>query len=342
MKLAASANFCRRLGTSIRAGADLLKILEAESKHGSGQQREAMQTLHSGAKKGELLSKAMEDHKGFFPPLMVAMMRVGEATGRLDRTLLNLAEHYDQQLALRRKFTSSIIWPGIQLFGGIVVISIVIWLLGNLTPATGGQMTDILGLGLRGSGGVLVFWGYIFGFFAIVGFCLWAFSKNLGGVQNIVPILYMIPGIGPALQTITLSRFSWTLALSLDAGLDPIRSIALALDSTDSEYYRAGADDSEKAIRDDGATLAGGLRATSVFPDEYLTRIEIAEMSGTDAESTEGLAREYHERAQIAMKTISGIATGVVWLFVVGALLFFIFRIVMSIMGSYNEALQPI
>ena len=342
MKLAAAGTFCRRLGTSLRAGADLLRLLEAESKHGSGQQREAMRTLLEGAKQGEQLSAIMETKKKFFPPLLIAMTRVGEATGRLDRAMLNLAEHYDQQLKLRRQFISSIIWPGIQLFGGIVVISLVIYILGILTPATGGQMTDILGLGLRGEKGVLIFWGYILGFVSIIGFGFWAFNKNLGGIQNMIPILYMIPMIGPSLQTITLSRFSWTLALSLDAGLDPIRSIALALDSTDSEYYRAGADDSERAIRDHGATLAGGLQATSIFPDDYLARIEMAELSGTDAESTEGLAREYDERAKIAMKTISGLCTGIVWLTVAGALLFFIFRILMSITGAYSSALEPI
>ncbi|NND97160.1 MAG: general secretion pathway protein GspF [Pirellulaceae bacterium] len=342
MSLSAAGNFCRRLGTSLRAGADLLALLTAESKHGSGQQRVAMAALLDGAQHGEQLSATMRQHDKFFPPLLIAMTRVGEATGRLDRAMLNLADHYDQQLKMRRTFVSSIIWPGIQLFGGIVVISLLIYIMGILKPPTGGQMHDILGFGLRGGSGVLIFWAYIGGFFAIIGGFFWAFKHNLGGIQNIIPLFYMIPVIGPAIQTITLSRFSWTLALSLDAGLDPIRSISLALDSTDSEYYRSSAENSERAIRDEGATLAGGLQATEVFPDDYLTRIEMAELSGTDAESTESLAREYDERAKIAMKTISGFATGIVWLTVAGALIFLIFRMIMNIAGVYSEALAPI
>ena len=340
MSLSSAGTFCRRLGTSLKAGADLLALLNAEAKHGPSRQREAMRVLLDGAKRGDQLSTAMAERDRFFPPLLIAMTRVGEATGRLDRALLNLAEHYDQQLKLRRQFMSSIIWPGIQLFGGIVVISLLIYIMGILKPATGGQMHDILGFGLRGGRGVLIFWAYIGTFFAIIGAMIWAFMRNIGGVQNLIPLFYMIPVIGPAIQTITLSRFSWTLALSLDAGLDPIRSISLALDSTDSEYYRAGAEDSERAIRDEGATLAGGLEATEIFPDEYLSRIEMAEISGTDAESTEGLAREYDERAKIAMKTLSGVATGIVWLSVAGALIFLIFRMIMSIAGAYSSALD--
>ena len=328
------------MGVSLRAGADLLSILESESKHGPAQQREAMRILRAGAKNGEELSDIMKTREKFFPPLLISMTRVGEATGRIERTMLSLAEHYDQQLKLRRSFVSSIIWPGIQLFGGIVVISLLIWIMGVLTPSTGGQMTDILGFGLRGPRGVLIFWAYIGGFFAIIGALIWGFKNNIGGAQNIIPLFYMVPVIGPAIQTITLARFSWTLALSLDSGLDPIRSIALALDSTDSDYYRAGIEDSKVAIRNKGATLAGGLEATDIFPDDYIARIEMAELSGTDAESTEGLAREYDERAKIALKTISGFASGIVWMTVAGCLIFLIFRMVMSIAGAYSSALD--
>ena len=339
MGLAASGTFCRRLGTSLKAGADLLAVLESESKHGPARQREAMRYLHTGVKQGEQLSNLMKSRDKFFPPLMISMTRVGETTGRIERALLSLADNYDQQLKLRRSFVSSIIWPGIQLFGGVVVISLFIWIMGVLTTSGGGQMTDMLGFGLRGPKGVLIFWAYIGGFLSVVGALIWIFKNNIGGSQNIIPLFYMIPVIGPAIQTITLARFSWTLALSLDSGLDPIGSIALALDSTDSDYYRAGTEDAKIAIRDRGATLAGGLKATDIFPEEYLARIEMAELSGTDAESTEGLAREYDERAKIALKTISGFASGIVWMTVAGALIFLIFRMVMNIAGAYSNAL---
>ena len=170
---------------------------------------------------------------------------------------------------------------------------------------------------------------------------VWAFFRNVGGLQNLIPLLYAIPGVGPAIQTITLSRFSWTLSLALDAGLDPIRSISLALDSTASAYYQSGAGKAEKAILG-GETLAGGLRATQIFPDDYLSFIEIAELSGTDAESIDGLAKQYDERARMAMKTIAGIASGLIWLFVVGVMIFLIIRLAMNIAGVYSEALQPI
>ncbi|MEM9585817.1 MAG: type II secretion system F family protein [Planctomycetota bacterium] len=341
MSLSSAAVFCRRFGTGLRAGADILRLLRAEAKQGPTRQRDAINHVADAAGKGEHLSVSMDSQRPFFPPLMIAMTRAGEATGRLERALLALADHYEQRVTLRRSFLRSIAWPAIQLTGAILVISLVIWLLGILTPATGGEMKDILGLGLRGSSGVLKFWAFCATVFALIGGFVWAFSRNIAGLQNIIPLVYLVPKIGPAIQTITLARFSWTMAMALDSGLDPIRSIDLSLDSTDSDYYRGGSTIAEKAIRD-GATLAESLRSTDLFPDEYLTHIEVAELSGTDAESVEGLAREYGARAEIAIKVITGILSGLIWLAVVLVILFFIVRILMFIVGMYSQALAPL
>ncbi len=325
----------------MRAGMELLRFLEMESRQGSPRQRSAMMRLHDGAKDGELLSFLMETQKPFFPPLLVAMTRVGEATGRMDRTLLALADHYDHRVAMRRSFVQSIAWPGLQLLGGILVISLLIYLLGVLTPAGGGEMFDPLGFGLKGGSGVLVFWAYIAAIIGVIVAVIWAYQRNLGGVQNIIPLVYMIPVAGPAIQTIAIARFAWTLSLCLDSGLDPIQSIRLALDSTDNDFYRSAADGTEASIRS-GMSLAETLRHTSLFPEDFVTSVDVAEMSGTDAESIDTLAKEYDTRAKIAIKTLAGVATGLIWLTVIGALIFLILRMAMNISGVYSEALKPI
>lgn len=341
MKLTVAAGFTRRFGIGLRAGADLIQLLKAEAKQGGAKHRGALLSLADDASRGEQLSASMKKQGRYFPSLMVSMTNVGEATGRLERTMLAMADHYENQVSLRRSFISAITMPMLQLFAGLGIISLLIWLLGILTPVTGGQMNDVLGLGLRGTEGVLKFWAVIAMVLAFVFGIYWAFSRNLGGIQNVIPLLYMVPVAGSALQTITLSRFSWTLALSLDAGLDPIRSVDLALDSTASDYYRSGSKKSETAIRG-GATLAQSLESTDLFPETFLSRVEVAELSGTDAESIGGIAREYDERAKMAMKAIARLASGMVWATMILVLLFFVIRMVMNVLGVYSSALDGI
>ncbi|MCD0462198.1 type II secretion system F family protein [Roseiconus lacunae] len=342
MPISAAGAFCRRLGVGLRAGASLLMLLEAETKYGSPRQKAALSELLEEIKSGFQIHEAMQKQSNFFPRLMIAMTHVGESTGKLERTFLTLAEHYEQQVKLRRQFMSSIAWPVIQLVLAIGVLSIVIWIMGILTPVGGGELTDILGLGLRGTSGVLVFWLYIACFAAIIAAVIYGFRQNLGGVHNLVPVLYLIPKLGPALQTITLARFTRILAIAIGAGLDPIRSVKLALASTGSDYYESGAETVKVAIQERGSTMSEALRLTDIFPDTFLQLVEVSELSGTESESIEHIADEYEARSQMAMRTISGIVTGVIWISVMGLLVFFIMRIAMVYVGNINSALQDL
>lgn len=341
MPLGASANFCRRFGTGLRAGVDILRLLANETKHGSAKQKVAMNSLHRAIRDGETLPDAMKKQDGYFSPLMIAMASAGEATGKLERTFLTLAGHLEERVKIRREFLRQISWPMLQLFAAVNILALLIYILGVLTPATGGEMFDPTGFGLRGAGGVLKFYGYILVVAAFICGGIVAFQKNLGGVHNLIPLLYRVPVAGPALQTITLSRFIWTLALSLDAGIDPIRAIHLGLESTDSDFYRSAKDDVEKSIRG-GKTMSETLLATGIFPDDFITAIEVAEISGTDAEAMQHLAADYDDRARRAMQTLATVASRAIGAAVMLALIFVILRMAMRITGGISDALQPI
>ncbi len=341
MGVATTAGFARRLATGYQAGADLLMLLRAEAKGGSARHRHAMLAVIEGVKEGETLSSMMERQDGYFPKLLVSMVRVGELTGRLERTMQMVADHYDHRLSIRRTFLIGIAWPMIQMVAGIFVIALLIWIQGVLTPAGGGQMLDVAGLGLRGTSGAIIFLASAAVFFALIAAGIFAARRNFLGVHNLIPLLYLIPVFGPSLQTITLSRFCWVLSLTLDTGLDAIRSVALALDSTDSEYYCGGIKPTTNAIRR-GESLADSLRAAEVLPEDFLVQLEVAEISGTDAESLQALAVQYDERAKLAIRTLCGIFTAVVWIAVVLLMLAMMFSMLMQINEARSDALSPI
>lgn len=334
MKLTTASKFTYRLGTGLNAGVDLVRLLQTEAEVGPARQRTAVARLVEGVKRGEQLSDLVS-HDAYFPSLMASMLRVGEETGKLERTLLTLSEHYEHQIATRRWFLQSIAWPVLQLIAAIGIISLLILLMGFF------DMADILGLGLRGVSGVLWFWFYTGILFGSLGLAVWAFFRNVAGVQSIIPLIYIVPIVGPSIQTITLAKFCWTLALSLGGGINPIRSIQMSLDSTNSDYYRSGSKAAEDAIRN-GATLSGALKATNLFPVDFLQRIDIAEHSGTDAESIDHLTKEYDERAKRAIKVIAGICTVLVRLAVMAILIFFIFRLFGTYIGALQGASEPI
>jgi type IV pilus assembly protein PilC len=335
-----AAGFTRRLGTGLRAGVGVLKLLELESRSGSAKHQWKMQKVVKKVSQGELLAEALSGSDGYFPTLLVQMVQIGESAGRLERTLLMLADFYDHRVQIRRDFLQGIAWPMIQLFAAIMVIGLVIWIQGVLAGPAGPSF-DASGLGLSGTSGLLIYFGCVSLIAVAISAVIIAVRMNFMGVHQLVPYAYKLPVAGPAIQTISLSRICWTLSLTLDSGLDAMRSIRMSLASAGSKHYEAGAVRAEQAIRD-GATLTGALTAANVFPEEFIHAIEVAEVSGTDAESLERLAAYYDERAKMAMRVLNGVLTGVIWMAVTLLLVFFIIRMGMQIMGVYDEAAAPI
>lgn len=335
MSLGQRAQLTRRLGVGYGAGAELTRLLEAEARVKQTRHRQAMLKLRDQIKGGVPLSEAMKRTDGYVPPLLQSMTHVGEQTGRLERTLAMMASYYEDQLKTRRAFVISIAWPMVQLAAAIVILTLVILVLGVLPNAM-----DVFGLG-RGPIAAVNFLGLNALFFSTIFLLITALRRNWLGIHNLIPLFYLIPRIGPAIQTIALSRFCWVLSLTLDSGLDVLQSVKLALGATGSEHYTSTFPEAEAAIRR-GASLAETLRATEVFPDEFLVQLEVAELSGTDAESLEAMAREYDQRAKMAIRIISGTLSACVWGLVFLLFLYFIARGLMALGGLYQEALEPI
>lgn len=335
MSLSQRAAFCRRLGTGFRAGLDVVRLCQSEARVGSARHRQVMSDVSSDVANGESLAKAMRNQGRYFSPLLVQMVHVGESTGRLERTLLALADHYEERAKLRKIFLTGIAWPVTQLVAALTIIGLAILLQGLLAGPSGPAM-DASGLGLSGVSGFITYCVSIAAIAAVLTALALAIRANFLSIHRLIPLCYRIPVAGPALQTITLSRVCWTLALTLDAGLDAIRSVKLALLSAGNAYYRDAIPTAEAAIRA-GQSLHESLAATGVFPRDFLEGLEVAEMSGTDAESLDRMAQGYEGRAKFALSVLIGVSTFVIWAAVAILIIFFIIRLFMNYVNTINS-----
>ena len=89
--------FCRTLGTLIACGVPILEALEASSHTGNAAINVALQKVKEKVSEGGFGGNALEAMK-IFPPIMPAMINVGESTGALDVMLSKLSEHFEEEL----------------------------------------------------------------------------------------------------------------------------------------------------------------------------------------------------------------------------------------------------
>ena len=104
--------FTRDLALLLHAGArinDGLELLAADSDF--GRLRPVVADIRSRIVSGESFAEALSRHEGLFPPMYVALVRVGEASGSLDRVLEVLADERARTEALKRRLGDAIRYP---------------------------------------------------------------------------------------------------------------------------------------------------------------------------------------------------------------------------------------
>ena len=321
-------NFCRTLSRGLHAGLDPVRILRMEEKRGGSALSIASGEIADSLSKGDSLKESFDQHSKLFPLLMLSMIQVGEETGNLPEILDELSRHYGEQAMLQRKLKSQITMPVFQLGMAIAVIAILIFVLGFLTDY------DPLGWGLKGASGSIFFLGIITSII-IGGFLLWKIVlSNVAFKAKISAIFVNLPVVGSYLKESALGKFSIGLGLTLNSTMSTKKALRLSMEITSNDAFIQACQPVLSSIKK-GQPIVEALSQCSIFPEEYLAQIEVAEESGSIPETCKRLALYHSEEAGRQLSIIFYLMGGAVWLCTAGFIIFMI----MKMYGSYINKL---
>ncbi|HCF05300.1 MAG: type secretion system protein [Desulfomicrobiaceae bacterium] len=126
LRKAAVAKFSRTLSTMVSSGVPILNALDIVSKT-SGNKTVELGVLDArkSIAEGQTLAEPLEE-TGVFPPMVIHMISIGEATGALDTMLGKIADFYDDEVDVAVESLTSLIEPVMIVFLGVVVGGLVI------------------------------------------------------------------------------------------------------------------------------------------------------------------------------------------------------------------------
>jgi type IV pilus assembly protein PilC len=323
------ADFCRRLGTMLRAGIDIRKSLRQEAAGSRGQHRLMMQKLADGLDRGEPLSELIASTGPYFPRLIQPMVAVGETSGHLDQVLLELSKHYDLLEASRKEFFQMISKPVIQLLIALAIIGGVIWISGSISSQTKTKV-DILGFGLTGTSGLVKYIAILTGIATAIAVTVSAMRRGLMGGGIVFRLIRRIPVVGKCLSDFSLGRLAWSLALTTNTSMSLQESLRIAFESAGDPYLHEALPEILTGIRQ-GKEVHVCFAETNRFPFEFLAPLEVGETTGMFSEGAQRLADQYQASAQHNLMKLSQVAGTAIWLMI----LFFIAMLVLSMASSY-------
>jgi type IV pilus assembly protein PilC len=142
MRKIAVARFCRTLSTLLSSGVSILEALDITARTaGNAIVESSILTTRKSIERGETIAQPLRE-TAVFPPMVVQMIGVGEATGALDTMLSKIADFYEEEVDIAVAGLLTLLEPlMIALLGGVVggiVIAMYMPIFGLITKLTGG------------------------------------------------------------------------------------------------------------------------------------------------------------------------------------------------------------
>ena len=132
------ARFCRTLGTLLKSGLTIDESLEiTKDTVGNYYYQSVLRAMGQRVSKGSKLSDNLSQFEGFFPIIVVKMIKVGEESGTLEESLMYLADFYEAEVDAATKSLSTVIEPALLIFIGLIVAFLALSIITPIYEITG-------------------------------------------------------------------------------------------------------------------------------------------------------------------------------------------------------------
>lgn len=130
--------FCGNVSTLMSAGISINRALKiTQDTVNNSVYRDIIAKIEKDVSSGEKMSFSMAGYPDYFPPFVVQMIKVGEDTGKMDTTLVEVVNFYQKDIKRAIDLFTSLIEPVMIIFLGIVVALLAVSVLAPLYGTLG-------------------------------------------------------------------------------------------------------------------------------------------------------------------------------------------------------------
>lgn len=334
----------RNLAATTKAGLSIAEAIEIIiSDTDKPALKRILQEAQSLFKSGQTLSKGFEAHANLFPPIFMGMLRAGEMSGQLDKTLAELGKYLAKEYNLRSKIKSALMYPIILLTasGGVVAL-LLMFVLPKLTKAfasSGVELPFITKVFLGISS--MLTWSYMLDGILLV-FLVWFFvyfRTTRFGKKLFFSIIAHMPVASDLIKKVALVRFSRTFGNLIAGGISAVEALELSAQSIGNQAYTRALDAVGADIRN-GITISESLaKFPDLFPRLLVSLVIVGERTGTLSEILGTFSDFYEEEVDNKLKDLTATLEPVLLLVMgvlVGSIAFSIILPIYQLVGHFT------
>ncbi len=330
-ELSRRAELYHQLGAMISAGIPLIRALEmAASNPVTRRSQGVILQLIEKLKVGITFSDSMVSIHGWMPDFDVALLSVGEKSGRLDNSFEQLSVYYDQRARIIRDTIAGLLMTAVTLHVFLVIFPLRLWtsffmgvFYGNFEQCVPFLIQKVVVFG----GGYLAIFGLIY-----------ACQGNRGEPWRAIVerLLDLIPMLRGARRNLILSRLAASLEALISAGVSIVEAWELAAAASGSPQLKWEIAKWRPAMNA-GTTPAELVTQTRYFPEMFANLYHSGEVSGRQDEMLGRLRNYYEEEGFRRLRLFSRIMNGTIYGFIV---LIVAYNVITFHLGRISSALE--
>ncbi|MFA7281904.1 MAG: type II secretion system F family protein [Sterolibacterium sp.] len=301
--------FSRQMYTLIKAGVPIMRALAGLQESAMNRAFAAViQDLREALDSGRELSQALARNPGVFGNFYVAMIRVGETTGRLEEVFLQLFHHLEFQKYMKDQVKAALRYPSfVMLAMAIALVIINIFVIPAFAKVFKGfnaelpLMTRVL---IGFSDFTLAWWPAILTLLIVAVFAFSMFVKTADGRLAWDRFKLRIPIAGKIIRKATLARFARSFAMAARSGVPIVQGLSLTGQVVENAWIEKKLEDMRMGVERGESVLRTAV-ASGVFTPVVLQMVMVGEESGSLDEMMLEIADMYQREVEYELKTLS-------------------------------------
>jgi MSHA biogenesis protein MshG len=301
--------FTRQMYTITKSGLPLLRGLRglSASTH-NAVLREALQDVLASLEAGRDLATSFARHPKIFPTLYVSIVRVGEATGTLEKSFQRLGEYLSQDEAMQERMKSAMRYPAIVMIAiGVALAILTTFVIPKFAPIFASLGDDIptpTRIIMGASSFARDYWYIVIAGLAVLVGIVRAYINTDDGRYRWHRFKLRLPVVGRLTHEAILSRVCRSLAISLSAGMPMTQTLAVIARSSGNDYM------SEQILRlrdsvERGDSLSRASATVGMFPPLVLQMMGVGEETGELSTLLDEVAGFYEREVDFALKNLT-------------------------------------
>lgn len=325
--------FASQMSAMVESGLPLLRCLTSFGNEVENPRfKSVIDSVNIDVEEGSTFFDALSKHPKVFSKLFVNMVKAGEASGRLDQTLAQLASYLERTVNLRRKVKAALTYPlfliGFTAFAVIILVAKVVPVFQKIYTGARVSLPAPTRILIASSVAIRDYYWLLLLIAAGIGLLIYAGLQTEGGRFFWDKHKLRIPILGPLMRKYSLTKFTRTLGVLINSGIPILGALDLVAETADNRMLERAIRGSSMSIEQGSGFAEALAERRNVFPEMVVQMSATGEESGTLDNMVSKVANFYEQQIEASITTLTSLIEPILVIFIgtlVGGILLSIF-----------------